>query len=391
VLLAVSLQAPALGSQRIEAERMQVAKATGHAVRDATARGGRALVIVGRGSARANVSVRTRSRMSVVVRASRCSGSPRLVVAVDGSRVLSSRVTRRRWAATPVGPVIRKGRRAITLRLANPHRSRRCRRALRVDRIVLEPDAPTSVVQPPGNPVTVGPLIWRPAPHTTWQWQLSTPVDQSVDAQMFDIDLFANSAGVVAALHASGRKVVCYLSAGSLEGGRPDAGEFPSSVLGNPLEGWPGERWLDVRRLDLLGPILERRLDLCKAKGFDGVEPDNVDAYANNTGFPLSADDQLKFNRFLARAAHARGLSIGLKNDFEQVAALEPEFDWAISEQCFQYGECELLQPFAKAGKAVFVVEYDLATDAFCQQARDAGFMAMRKRLELDAWREPCW
>lgn len=370
---------------------MQVAKATGHAVRDATARGGRALVIVGRGSARANVSVRTRSRMSVVVRASRCSGSPRLVVAVDGSRVLSSRVTRRRWAATPVRPVIRKGRRAITLRLANPQRSRHCRRALRVDRIVLEPAAPpTSGVQPPGNTET-GPRIWSPDPHTTWQWQLTTPVDQSVDAQMFDIDLFDNPASVVAALHGRGRHVVCYLSAGSLEAGRPDAGEFPTSVLGNPLEGWPQERWLDVRRLDVLGPIFERRLDLCKAKGFDGVEADNVDAYANASGFPLSADDQLKFNRFLARAAHARGLSIGLKNDLEQAAALEPDFDWAINEQCFQYGECERLRPFAMAGKAVFVVEYELALDAFCQRARDAGFMAMRKRLELDVWRETCW
>lgn len=372
---------------------MHVAKATGHAVRDATARGARALVIVGRGSARATVRVRARSRMSVVVRASRCAGAPHLVVAVDGSRVLSSRVTRRRWADTPVTPVIRRGRRAITLRLANPHRSRHCRRALRVDRIVLEPAGPpSSDVPPPGDTETGGdPRRWSPAPHTTWQWQLTTPVDQSVDAQMFDIDLFDNPAGVVAALHGSGRHAVCYLSAGSHEAGRPDAGEFPASVVGSPLEGWPQEHWLDVRRLDLLGPILERRLDLCKAKGFDGVEADNVDAYANNSGFPLTADDQLKFNRFLARAAHARGLSIGLKNDLEQVAALEPEFDWAINEQCFQNGECDRLQPFARAGKAVFVVEYELATSAFCQSARDAGFMAMRKRLELDAWREPCW
>jgi hypothetical protein len=43
------------------------------------------------------------------------------------------------------------------------------------------------------------------------------------------------------------------------------------------------------------------------------------------------------------------------------------------------------------AGKAVFVAEYELATSAFCQQANAAGVMAMRKRLELDAWRETCW
>ncbi len=140
----------------------------------------------------------------------------------------------------------------------------------------------------------------------------------------------------------------------------------------------------------MLGPILERRLDLCKAKGFDGVEPDNVDAYANRSGFPLTGADQLRFNRFLAAAAHARGLSIGLKNDLEQADVLEPQFDWALNEQCHQYDECNLLTPFTRAGKAVFVAEYDLDAASFCPQARAAGLMAMRKRLALDAWREPC-
>ena len=167
------------------------------------------------------------------------------------------------------------------------------------------------------------------------------------------------------------------MSAGSVEPGRPDTGAFPAAILGQPLDGWPDERWLDIRRLDLLGPILERRLDLCKAKGFDGVEPDNVDAYANESGFPLTGADQLRFNRFLAAAAHARRLSIGLKNDLEQAEALEPD-------------ECDLLAPFTRAGKAVFVAEYGLDVASFCPQARAAGLMAMRKRLALDAWREPC-
>jgi len=207
---------------------------------------------------------------------------------------------------------------------------------------------------------------------------------------MFDIDLFDNGADVVAALHARGRRAVCYLSAGSREDWRPDAAAFPASVLGAPLEGWAGERWLDVRRLDLLGPILERRLDLCQAKGFDGVEFDNVDAYANPSGFPLTAGDQLRFNRFLAAAAHRRGLSAGLKNDLEQVAALEPDFDWALNEQCYEYDECDRLAPFVRAHKAVFVAEYALDTAAFCARARSAGLSAIRKHVELDAWREPC-
>jgi hypothetical protein len=231
---------------------------------------------------------------------------------------------------------------------------------------------------------------WVPSPQTTWQWQLSGHIDQSVKAEMYDIDLFDTSAATVASLHRRGHHVVCYLDAGSYEPGRPDAASFPAAVLGAGVEGWPGERWLDIRRLDVLGPILKQRLDLCRRKGFDGVEPDNVDAYANDSGFALSSADQLRFNRFVAAAAHARGLSVGLKNDLDQVKALQPRFDWALNEQCFQYHECDALKPFARAGKAVLVAEYELAGSAFCAQALAAGYMAIRKRLKLDAWRQAC-
>ncbi|MBI1735843.1 MAG: endo alpha-1,4 polygalactosaminidase [Candidatus Rokubacteria bacterium] len=234
------------------------------------------------------------------------------------------------------------------------------------------------------------PDVWRPAPNTSWQWQLTgLPLDQTVDAQVYDVDLFETSASVVASLHAAGRKVICYMSAGSWEDWRPDAGQFPAAVLG-ATNGWPGERWLDIRRLDVLGPIMEARLDRCKSKGFDAVEPDNVDGYANRSGFPLTYADQLRYNIFLARAAHARGLSIGLKNDLDQVRDLEPYFDWALNEECFSYDECEMLQPFVDAGKAVFHVEYELPTSAFCARANAMNFNSLKKRWDLDAWRRAC-
>ncbi len=234
-----------------------------------------------------------------------------------------------------------------------------------------------------------GGTIWRPALNTSWQWQLTGTLDTSVDVEMYDIDLFDNDASVVASLHAQGRRVVCYISAGSWEDWRPDADQFPGSVKGRS-NGWPGERWLDIRRLDILGPIMEARMDLCAQKGFDGVEFDNVDGYSGNTGFPLTYQDQLTYNRWLAGAAHARGLSVGLKNDVEQVVDLLPFFDWALSEECFSYNECNALLPFIQAGKAVFVVEYDLSTSQFCPQANAMNFNAMRKHLDLDAYREPC-
>jgi len=231
---------------------------------------------------------------------------------------------------------------------------------------------------------------WRPSPGTSWQWQLSGAIDTSIDAEMYDIDLFDGPQGVIDQLHAAGRTVICYFSAGSYEDWRPDAADFPQSVLGEPLEGWPGERWLDIRQIDLLSPIMSARLDLAQSKGCDGVEPDNIDGYANQTGFQLSADDQLAYNRWLAEQAHLRQLSIGLKNDLDQVTDLLPHFDWALNEQCFQYNECDLLLPFIQAGKAVFGVEYELEPDAFCSQANALDFDWLKKNLELDAARISC-
>ena len=231
---------------------------------------------------------------------------------------------------------------------------------------------------------------WQPAPGATWQWQLSGAIDTSYDVQMYDIDLFEAPQSVIDELHAAGRVVICYFSAGSYEDWRPDAADFPAEVLGNPLEGWPGERWLDIRRIDLLGPIMQARLEMAVQKGCDGVEPDNVDGYANDSGFPLAASDQVAYNTWLAEQAHARGLSIGLKNDLDQIAELLPYFDWALNEECFSFNECELLLPFVDAGKAVFGVEYELAAADFCPQANTMNFSFLQKHWELDAWQIDC-
>lgn len=236
--------------------------------------------------------------------------------------------------------------------------------------------------------------IWRPAVMSSWQWQLSgLPVNTSFNVAVYDIDLFDNDASVVAALHAQGRRVICYISVGSWENWRPDAGLFPPEVIGKDYEGWAGEKWLDIRRIDLLGPILRARFDLCKSKGFDAIEPDNIDGYTNDTGFPLSYQDQIVFNTWLADEAHARGLSIGLKNDSDQVADLLPYFDWALTEDCFDQGWCDQMSPFIAAGKAVFAAEYTdtgITPAQFCPQAQALRFSAILKHRDLDAYRVGC-
>jgi len=116
------------------------------------------------------------------------------------------------------------------------------------------------------------PRVWRPASSSTWQWQLTSPVDLSVAAQVFDIDLFDNDASVVAQIQAAGRHVICYMSAGSWENWRPDAGAFPDAVKGDS-NGWSGERWLDIRRLDVLGPIMQRGSISASRRGLTPSSP----------------------------------------------------------------------------------------------------------------------
>ena len=232
---------------------------------------------------------------------------------------------------------------------------------------------------------------WRPAPKVSWQWQLANPPKASalIDVKMYDVDGFDASKSLVATMHARGIKAVCYISAGSWEDWRPDASDFPASVLGKS-NGWPGEKWLDIRDLADLGPIMQARLNICQRKGFDAVEFDNVDGYQNRTGFALSGKDQLRYDVFLANEAHARGMSAFLKNDIDQVKALLPYFEAELNEQCFQYAECGKIVPFVTAGKPVFNVEYKLDAAQFCAKANAKDFNSLKKRLALDAWRVPC-
>ncbi|BCL81318.1 MCPVI and Glyco_hydro_114 domain-containing protein [Ktedonobacteria bacterium brp13] len=252
---------------------------------------------------------------------------------------------------------------------------------------------PVVTIPPTATPVASSPLActtcWHPGLNVTMQWQLSGTVDQSYPATFYDIDLFDNSAAVVTSLHSKGYKVACYIDAGTWENWRSDASQFPASVKGQS-NGWPGEAWLDIRQLSVIGPLLAARMDQCKAKGFDAVEFDNVDGYTNRTGFPLTASDQLTFNKWLASQAHARNLSVGLKNDTDQVAQLLPYFDWALDEQCFEYNECDLLLPFVNAGKPVMDVEYNVNTANFCSQANSMNINAQKKSLNLDAPRTLC-
>lgn len=230
---------------------------------------------------------------------------------------------------------------------------------------------------------------WHPEPGTSYQIQFSDEINLSVDARVYELDAFETDSATIDQLHQAGRQVICYIDAGSVEDWRPDVAQFPQAVIGNAYSGWPGEHWLDIRRLDVLAPILENRIELCKSKGFDGVEFDNMDGFQNETGFDLTAADQLAFNRWLADAAHAQGLAVGLKNDPDQISELEPWFDFVLLESCYEQGWCEKSLPFIEAGKAVIDIEYTPIT-TYCADTDELSITVIEKRRELDAELQSC-
>jgi hypothetical protein len=254
----------------------------------------------------------------------------------------------------------------------------------------------STTITPSAAPASPPVALWVPRTTDTFQWQLAGTPDRSATASVYDVDAFETSAADVAALHAQGRHVVCYVNAGAYEGVRPDAASFPKSVIGLAYQGYPDEAWLDIRNIAALAPIMDARLDRCQAKGFDAVEPDNINGSENPTGFPLTAQDQIAYNTWFAGQTHARGMSIALKNDGDQSPPLLSSFDFVIAEECWSQKNCSAYAPFTNAKKAVFTVEYTETTtsaqfhQSVCPAAATAGVVAVLKHRNLDAYREVC-
>ena len=204
---------------------------------------------------------------------------------------------------------------------------------------------------------------------------------------IIDIDMEDSTPSQIASFQANGKKVVCYISAGSYENWRQDANSFPSEVLGKNMDGWAGEKWLDISNISLLEPIMASRMDQAKVKGCDAIHPDNIDGYTNNTGFALSYSEQIDYNTMLATLAHQRGMLIALKNDVDQISDLMASFDFVINESCYKYDECSEYSYFVEAKKPVFIIEYDeniFNTNAL--DAKEIGFNLILKNRSLDAF-----
>ena len=262
------------------------------------------------------------------------------------------------------------------------------------------------------TPQTVENTIFIPPANSTFDWNLQD-VDENTpfadDIQIVDIDAFTTSKETVDSLHKKGKRVIAYLSVGSWEVYRPDKDTFPEEILGKKYPGWEDERLLNIKRLDLLAPIMIKRFEMIKEKGFDGIEPDNMDVYSwdsetNYTGFSLTLEDGKKYADWLIQEAHKRGLSIGQKNSGELSKEYASKFDWALSENAFILGTEDEMKPYTEEGKAVFTTEYtDNSEDTnktpytqedfiaqVCQKADLLQYTAILKRRDLDSYLIRC-
>jgi hypothetical protein len=118
-----------------------------------------------------------------------------------------------------------------------------------------------------------------------------------------------------------------------------------------------------------------------------------INGYTNEIGFPLTYEDQIRYNLWLAEEAHARSLSIGLKNDPDQIADLLSSFDWALTEDCYGEGWCDQIKPFTQKGKPLFAAEYTdtgVEIEHLCQKAGKLDFSLILKNRKLDSWRQAC-
>lgn len=241
---------------------------------------------------------------------------------------------------------------------------------------------------------------WLPPAGISWDIQFAIDPDADLvlpeeAIEAIDLDGEETSARTVAALHSRGIRTLCYVNVGAWEEWRADAGAYPDEILGNDYAGWAGERFVDVRELDALGPIIEARFDDCAAKGFDAIEPDNIDTVFADTGFPLTEADQLAFNRWIADEAHARGLAVFQKNIPELAPELVDRYDGAITEDCAADGWCPDMAAYLEDGKPVLGIEYTDVTDdetfaGMCVDGDLAGVSLILKNRDLDAARASC-
>jgi hypothetical protein len=153
--------------------------------------------------------------------------------------------------------------------------------------------------------------------------------------------------------------------------------------------GWPDEVLLDIRtsaRRAELGDLNRAWFDQCRRKGYDAVEPDNLDSWTRSKG-RLSKPHAVAFAKRLVREAHASGAAIAQKNA-PQLSRLGIGFDFAVAEECEVYRECEAYT--RTYGTRLIEIEYtDNGRRAFrraCAARAGEASILLRDREVVPRW-----
>lgn len=246
--------------------------------------------------------------------------------------------------------------------------------------------APTTGIKlPPTGPIA-------------WDWQIGASGDSAISvpagAKLIDLDGFGTSAAKVAELKSKGYYTVCYINAGSWEPWRPDAAQYPNYLKIQQDPDWPEEYFLDVSDVfksgSALAPILQARFKMCKDKGFDALEPDNLQNDENVSGGKVTTQQQIDFNGWVADQAHAAGLAVFQKNGPDKVLLKDrtgkmmvEKFDGILNEECQAYSECGPLAEYTKRGKLALNVEYKSSLTLNCANFASLGVSSMKRDLDL--------
>ena len=273
------------------------------------------------------------------------------------------------------------------------------------------PPAPPSVTPPTPPPATppAPPPTTPPAPPISgvklppigkviWDWQIGAGsvanITVPTGVTLIDIDGFDATAAKVAELKQRGIYTVCYINAGSYQPGQPDSSQYPSYLKIQADPDWAGEYFLDVTDVfkpnSVLAALLNARFKMCKDKGFDALEPDNLQNDENVSGGRITKQQQIDFNGWVADSAHRYGLAVFQKNGPDNVLLKDrtgkmmvEKFDGILNEQCQEFNECAALAEYPKRGKLALNVEYNSGITLDCTLSNKLLINSIKKDLGL--------
>lgn len=230
------------------------------------------------------------------------------------------------------------------------------------------------------TPATIGtakaPVITLPPVNGRFDYQLGGAYRPASSVTIVDRD---RSAAPI-----PGTYSICYVNAFQTQPGEASfwTGSHPDLLLKNARgayvidPNWPDEYILDTstaaRRTRIAG-IVNSWIDGCAAKGFQAIEPDNLDTWTRSVKL-LTKADNVALATLLATHAHTKGLAIAQKNaaGLGRAGKADVGFDFAIAEECQVYAECGAYTgPY---GNHVIEIEYsDTPRRAYTQACAAQG------------------